>query len=150
MGDVQMGDVMSAGAVKPTRDEIVEWARELYSEGVDHKDAAAFAAVFAPDASLRFGNSPPVVGREAIENAIAHFFTAFVALSHESVGTWIDGDTVVLEAVVTYTRHDGGVVSVPATTIFILAPTRATDRSRPVVGECRIYVDLTPLFAAVT
>jgi uncharacterized protein (TIGR02246 family) len=138
---------MSVGAVGLTRDDIESWARELYAEGVDHKDAAAFAAVFAPDASLQFGNSPPIVGREAIQDAIAQFFTAFVALRHTSVGTWIDGDTVVLEAVVTYTRHDGGVVSVPATTIFILAPLASSDEARPIVKLCRIYVDLMPLFA---
>lgn len=138
---------MNAGAVRLTRDDISAWARELYAEGVDHKDAAAFAAVFAPGATLRFGNSPPIVGREAIQEAIAQFFTAFAALRHTSVGTWIDGDTVVLEAVVTYTRHDGGVVSVPATTTFILAPVAAANQSRPVVDQCRIYVDLAPLFA---
>ena len=142
-----MRDGLDADAVRPSRDEIVDWARELYAEGVDHKDAAAFAAVFAPGASLWFGNSPPVVGREAIQDAIAHFFTAFVALRHTPVGTWIDGDTVVLEAVVTYTRHDGGVVTVPATTIFTLATAEGSEPSRPMVAECRIYVDLTPLFA---
>ena len=138
---------MNADASRATREEIIDWARELYAEGVDHKDAAAFAAVFAPGASLRFGNSPPVVGRGAIQEAIAHFFGAFVALRHTPAGTWIDGDTVVLEAVVTYTRHDGRVVSVPATTIFTLATAEATAESRPMVAECRIYVDLAPLFA---
>lgn len=138
---------MSAGAVRFARNAIVDWARELYADGVDRKDAAAFAAVFAPGASLRFGNSPPVVGREPIRTAIAQFFAAFASLRHTPVGTWCDGDTVVLEAVVTYTRHDGGVVSVPATTIFILEQVVGAAQSRPTVGECRIYVDLTPLFA---
>lgn len=137
---------MSA-AMGPTRDDIESWARELYAEGVDRKDAAAFAAVFAPDASLQFGNAPLIVGREAIQAAIAEFFTAFVALRHSSVGRWIDGDTVVLEVVVAYTRHDGAVVNIPATTVFILAPFASRAEARPIVKECRIYVDLAPLFA---
>jgi len=53
---------------------------------------------------------------------------------------------VVLEAVVTYIRHDGKEVTVPAVTIFHLIPINAS--STPLADECRIYVDLAPLFAA--
>ena len=124
--------------------EVVErWAHDLYADAVDHKDAAGFAAAFTPDAWLRFGNAPPIVGRDAIREAIAQFFAAFDSLRHESKGTFLDGHTLILEAVVTYARHDGGVVSVPAVTIFRLVE----DSARPVADQCRIYVDLAPLFA---
>lgn len=128
-----------------TRDEVVRWADTLYTEHVDHKDADGFAAVFTDDATLRFGNSETLPGREAIKLAIVQFFTAFKSLRHHSGRTWIDGDVVVLEAVVTYIRHDGQEVTVPATTIFHLVPGGAP--STPLADECRIYVDLTPLFA---
>lgn len=128
-----------------TRDEIVCWADALYSGRVDHKDADGFAAAFTEDATLRFGNSETISGRDAIRVAIAQFFTAFKSLRHHSGRTWIDGDIVVLEAVVTYIRHDGQEVTVPATTIFHLVPGSAP--SPPLADECRIYVDLTPLFA---
>jgi len=128
------------------RDRTIRWARRLYAEGVDRKDAAVFAAVFAPDGSLRFGNAPPIVGRPAIQEAIAAFFGSFQSLQHQSAGAWLDGNTLVLEAVVTYTRHDGGRVSVPATTIFQLSRLADPERT-PLAEACRIYVDLTPLYA---
>jgi len=128
-----------------TRDDVIRWAAELYSKHVDHKDAGGFAAVFTQDGTLRFGNSDTIAGRDAIEVAIAQFFAAFRSLRHHSGRTWIDGDIVVLEAVVTYVRHDGNEVTVPAVTIFHLVP--AGTSSTPLADECRIYVDLTPLFA---
>ena len=128
-----------------TREDVVRWAGDLYAQAVDHKDAAGFAAAFTPDAWLRFGNAAPIAGREAIREAIAQFFLAFAELRHESKGTFLDGDTLILEAVVTYTRHDRQVVSIPATTIFRLAGGERA--ARPVADQCRIYVDLAPLFA---
>jgi ketosteroid isomerase-like protein len=128
-----------------TRDDVVRWADRLYSEHVDHKDADGFAAAFTPDGTLRFGNSDTIVGRDAIQVAIAQFFSAFKSLRHHSGRTWIDGDTVVLEAVVTYIRHDGQAVTVPAVTIFHLGPVELS--SSPLADDCRIYVDLSPLFA---
>jgi ketosteroid isomerase-like protein len=128
-----------------TRDDVVRWADRLYSEHVDHKDADGFAAAFTPDGTLRFGNSDTIVGRDAIQVAIAQFFSAFRSLRHHSGRTWIDGDTVVLEAVVTYIRHDGQEVTVPAVTIFHLGPVELS--SSPLADDCRIYVDLSPLFA---
>ena len=132
--------------VKRNRDEIARWASRLYSEHVDHKDADGFAAVFTRSGTLRFGNSETIVGRDAIRAAIAQFFSAFASLRHHSGRTWLDGDTLILEAVVTYVRHDGQQVTVPATTIFHLAS--STQSAEPVADECRIYVDLTPLFAS--
>jgi uncharacterized protein (TIGR02246 family) len=129
-----------------SRDDVARWAHELYSAHVDHKDADGFAAVFTDDGSLQFGNSPPLVGRDAIRAAIAQFFSAFASLRHTAAHTWLDGDTLILEAVVSYVRHDGGHVTVPATTIFHLA--HGEHPAAPVADACRIYVDLTPLFAS--
>ena len=95
------------------------WARKLYSESVDRKDAAGFAAVFTESGTLRFGNNHALVGRGQIENAIAQFFQAMETLRHEFVAISCDGKTIFLEAKVTYKRHDGGMVSVPAMTVFL-------------------------------
>ncbi len=131
----------------PTSAEVIDWARELYVNAVDQKDAAGFAAPFADDAWMRFGNNEPIVGRENIEAAIAGFFSAFVDLRHQSVGAWYDDGALILEAVVTYTRFDGGVVSVPAVTIMRFADAGSRPAFPPVVQRCQMYVDLTPLFA---
>jgi hypothetical protein len=129
-----------------SRDAVMRWADDLYRNVVDRKDAAGFAAAFANDGWVQFGNWPRTSGREAITAAIAHFFDGFQSLAHRSVGTWLDRGTLVLEAEVTYVRHDGGTVSVPACTIFRLAA-RPSEDGLPQVKECRIYVDLTPLYA---
>lgn len=119
------------------------WARALYRDSVDRKDAAGFAAAFAEDGTLRFGNEPALIGRPQIEHAIAQFFQSMVSLRHEFTAISCDGKTIFLEALVTYTRHDGAVVTVPAMTVF---ETAGID-DYFVVKECRIYVDLQPLFA---
>ena len=136
---------MPKAAALPSRTTILQWARDLYDNAVDRKDARGFAAAFTEDGWLRFGNNPPLEGREAIEAAIAQFFTAMVALKHTPKGAFIDGETLILEAEVTYTRHDQQKVTVPAVTIYHIAGT--SDAGKPVADECRIYVDLTPLFA---
>jgi hypothetical protein len=128
-------------------DEVIAWATELYARSVDNKDAAGFAAAFTRDGWLRFGNAPPITGRAAIRDAIAGFFTGFAALRHESAGTYLVGDTLILEAVVTYTRHDGRQVSIPAVTIFRIASSADSDALHPTADQCRIYVDLGPLYA---
>ena len=129
----------------PQRDAVMRWARELYAQSVDRKDAAGFAAAFTPDAWLRFANWEPIVGRAAIEAAIAQFFTGMIDLRHESKGEFLDGDTLILEAFVTYTRHDRKQVTVPAVTIYRLAG--ADGDGRVLADQCRIFVDLAPLYA---
>lgn len=118
------------------------WARELYTK-VDRKDAAAFAAVFVDDGWLRFGNNDPIVGRANIEGGIAQFFTAMISLQHQFVRTTLHQNLLFLEALVTYTRHDRKVVTVPAMTVFTMAGRGV----RPSAERCNIYVDLAPLFA---
>lgn len=119
------------------------WARSLYGDAVDRKDAAGFAAAFAEDGTLRFGNEPAILGRSQIENAIAQFFQAMVSLRHEFTAISCDRKTIFLEALVTYTRHDGGIVTVPAMTVFEMA----SRNDSFVAKDCRIYVDLKPLSA---
>jgi hypothetical protein len=130
-----------------SREAVMRWADDLYRNAVDHKDAAGFAAAFAPDGWVQFGNWPRTTGREAITAAIAQFFAGFQSLSHKSAGQWLDRGTLVLEAEVTYLRHDGATVTVPAATIFRLAAEPSAE-GMPQAKECRIYVDLTPLYAS--
>ena len=137
---------MQAAEATPGRETVMRWADDLYANSVDRKDAAGFARAFTPDGWVQFGNWPRTTGRDAITAAIAEFFDGFQSLSHRSVGQWLDGRTLVLEAEVTYLRHDGRTVTVPACTIFRLAAERAAD-GMPQAKECRIYVDLTPLYA---
>ena len=56
---------------------------------VDRMDAKAFASHLADDCVLRFGNADEVVGRGAIEEVIAGFFTTIngIAIRSSTTGT---------------------------------------------------------------
>ena len=77
--------------------DMISWADRLYSEGVDNKDAAMFADAFTSEGWLRFGNNPPLIGRDAIREAIAGFFSMFASLEHESAGTTFSDGTLVVD-----------------------------------------------------
>jgi ketosteroid isomerase-like protein len=90
---------------------------QLFAD-IDSMDAKLFASHLSEDGVLRFANGPTVEGREAIEEAIAGFFTTIKALSHELVEQWdVDGATIV-EVEVTYTRLDGDQLTLPAVVIM--------------------------------
>jgi hypothetical protein len=130
----------------PPAETVLSWARDLYLNHVDCKDARGFAAAFVEDATLRFANAPVIRSRASIEAAIAEFFTTFADLRHEAKNSWLADDTLILEAMVTYTRHDHRRVTIPAVTIFHLVGAPAGESPRPLADDCRIYVDLAPLY----
>ena len=126
----------------PSKADVVAWAHKLYSEGVDRRDAKAYASVFAEDGWVQFGNNPRLVGPAAIDPAIAQFFTLMDTVSHKEVATTYCDGVLTLEAEVTYTVR-GQTVTVPAASVYVMAKQVA-----PMAQICRIYVDLAPLFAA--
>ena len=113
-------------------------ATELLAD-VDRMDAKAFASYLSADCLLRFGNADEVHGREAIEAAIAGFFTTIKGLSHEIVGEWEHDQTTVIQFETTYIRLDDRQVTVPAVTIY--------RRGEELIDDYRIYVDLAPVYA---
>ena len=107
---------------------------------VDRLDADAFAEYYAPDAVLRWANAEPVHGREAIRRAYAEFFATIEGLRHDMQHFFHQDDTHLAEALVTYTRRDGSLVTVPAMSVF-------HTREDGLIDSYRIYVDLAPLYA---
>jgi ketosteroid isomerase-like protein len=106
---------------------------------IDSMDARQFASNLADDCVLRYANHPEVHGRDAIVSAIEAFYGTIAGLRHVPLNEWTIGETTVLQFEVTYTRHDGGEVTVPAVSIV------RTDGD--VIDDYRIYVDLTPVYA---
>ena len=106
---------------------------------IDTKDPQAFAAHLAEDATLRFGNAEPLVGRAAVVAALTQFFATFEWLRHELVNQWDVGAETVAETQVSYGRLDGSVVTVPAVSIW-------RNRDDGLIEDYRIFVDLAPLF----
>lgn len=115
-----------------------DWLAGLFA-AIDARDAARFADYLADDVVFRFGNAPPVHGRNAAEAAVAGFFDAVQALRHEISEAWATGDVVACHGEVTYTRHDGSALSVPFANILRMAGNQ--------VREYLIFADTSALFA---
>jgi ketosteroid isomerase-like protein len=107
---------------------------------IDGRDARAFAGFLAADGEFRFGNAPPVVGRDAVREAVAGFFGAIGGCRHRLLRAWQAEGSVACEGEVTYTRHDGSQVTLPFANVFVL---RGAE-----IASYRIYIDNAPLFAA--
>lgn len=127
-----------AGAPKDAPDEVRTWLGDLYS-AVDGMDAAGFAAFFADQGRLSFGNWDPLTGPQAVEAAIDEFYEAIDGLDHDIQRIWTPTDAAVhIEAAVTYTRLDGDEVTVPAAVHFT--------RGEEAIQDMRVYVDQGPVF----
>ena len=106
---------------------------------IDARDAAAFVGFLAADAQFRFGAAPAVSGREAIAAAVTAFFESIAGLEHRVDMAMRDGDTLVCEGEVTYTRHDGSEVSLPFADVFEMQGEQ--------IAAYKIYMDIGPLYA---
>jgi ketosteroid isomerase-like protein len=111
---------------------------DLFAD-VDRMDAKAFASYLAEDCVLRFANADEVVGRDAIEEAIAGFFSTIKEIGHHIIGQWDVDDATIIQFEATYTRMDDRRVTVPAVTIYRSAG--------DLIDDYRIYVDLAPVYA---
>jgi ketosteroid isomerase-like protein len=111
---------------------------EVFAD-VDRMDAKAFASHLADDCLLRFGNADEVVGRDAIEESIAGFFTTINGISHQIVDQWDVDDTTIIQLEATYTRKDDRKVTLPAVAVW--------RRGSDLIDDYRIYVDLAPVYA---
>lgn len=106
---------------------------------IDSMDAQAFASHLSENCVLRYANNDEVVGRDAIEAAIAAFYTTIKALRHDVVEEWNIGNATIIQFECTYTRLDDRQVTVPAVSIF--------RRGDELIDDYRIFVDLTPVYA---
>ena len=105
---------------------------------VDAMDTESFLSFIHADATFRFGSSPPVTGHAGIGAAVGEFFSLIAALEHE-IGRFVtDGDAVVCEGEVTYTRHDGSTITLPFVNVF--------EVENKLITLYRIYIDIGPLF----
>ena len=111
---------------------------QLFSD-IDSMEPERFTAHLADDVTMRFGNADPIHGRDAVRETWAGFCEAIDGVSHAGGRRWESEDGTVVEADVTYTRKDGGTVTVPVVTIY-----REGDGG---IVDYRILIDLAPLFA---
>lgn len=106
---------------------------------IDSKHSNTFVDFLTEDAVFRFGSSPAAVGRDNIEAGVSAFFASIDGSSHQIDKVLANGDTLVCEGEVTYTRLDDNEVSVPFVDVFEL--------EGPLIREYKIYIDISPLYA---
>ena len=109
-------------------------------EAFDAKDVSALAAFMTDDVRLRLGNAETVKGKSAFVEAVNAFVASVAGFRHDVIDIWSDGDTLIAEFDVHYTRRDGEQVSVPGCNVF-----RLRDGS---VADYRTYIDVTPVYAS--
>src|SRR3954453_17245998 len=110
---------------------------------LDRTDRDEFASRFTEDGSFRFGNAEPVVGRSAIREAVAAFFSTIDGMRHDITGIWRgkweQGEVYSVEAEVSYTRKDGSEVKLPVTSTLRM--------KGALVQDWRVFMDVSPLYA---
>jgi hypothetical protein len=118
--------------------EIKEKIIRLF-ESIDEMDTDKFASFLTDDARFRFGNAPDAVGKSAVKEAVAGFFTTIKRISHRHLNIWTVPDTVIYQGEVTYTRHDDSTLTLPFVNVFGM--------SGDLIKDYLIYVDINPLYA---
>jgi ketosteroid isomerase-like protein len=115
-----------------------QWLRDYYDD-VDNMRLEPYLAHHTDDVKVTFGNNPTAVGKEQVGEAIGGFWQAIGGLRHTFRHVYEDNGTTIVEASIDYTRRDGNVVTVPATSVL--------EREGDLVSDLRIYIDLAPVFA---
>jgi ketosteroid isomerase-like protein len=106
---------------------------------IDSFSPDKFVAHLTQDVVFRFGNADPVIGRDAVREAVAGFFSTIDGLTHHIRNEWDIGDTTFVQIDVEYRRQDGKSVTVPNADILIF--------DGDLVRDWQIYIDLAPVFA---
>lgn len=109
-----------------------------YFAEVDRMDPPGTMAWYTDDASFRFANSEPAVGKDAISTVLAQFYDTITSMRHEVLGIWTAADSGVLEAHAHFTRkRDGKAFVLPAVSVL-----RVRDG---LVHDFRFVMDASPL-----
>ena len=116
----------------------LNWVAELFAS-VDEKNIEKFSSFLAEDCSFRFGNFPAVQGVDGVSEFVGGFFNSIESLKHDISDIWPVPGGVVCHGMVSYTRHDKSVLSVPFSNIF--------KSKNGKVCEYLIFADTSQLYA---
>jgi ketosteroid isomerase-like protein len=105
----------------------------------DSKDVSALAAFMTDDVRLRLGNAEMIEGKAGFVAAVTAFLGSVAGFRHEILNVWTDGDALVTQLAVHYTRLDGNEVTLPCCNVFRLRD--------GLVAEYLSYIDATPVYA---
>jgi ketosteroid isomerase-like protein len=135
MIDRDATEIVAGGAGETLFDP--SWWNRLFA-AIDSADAPGFVEFLTPDARFRFGNGADVIGGDAITAAVTGFFSAIRSSKHSLLASWGTNTSAGCEGEVTYTRHDGSVVTYPFANVFRLRGEK--------ISSYHIYIDISTLF----
>jgi ketosteroid isomerase-like protein len=115
-----------------------DWIEEYFAD-VDAMRLEEFVDRHTDDAVVTFNDNPPAQGKEEIRQTIGGFWGTIDGLRHDFRNRFEDGNTVILESDVTYTRKDGKQVTVKTASVL--------HRDGELVDRLAFYNDPSPLFA---
>ena len=112
-------------------------------KAVDEGDMPGVLRLMTDDVYFRFGSNEPTFGQQGVTDSLAALTPAVSSLSHELHKVWwvVDGTepVAVCEMDVTYKRHSGPTLTLPAVDVIRLRD--------GLISDCRIYMDINPVFA---
>src|SRR3954468_16979908 len=112
--------------------------KEIFAD-IDSMNPDRFVENLTEDVVFRFGNGDPVVGRPAVREAVAGFYTTIAGMTHHLLKTYDVDDTTITQLDVEYERLDGKSVVTPNVAVLVFDGDR--------VKNWQIYIDLAPVFA---
>lgn len=111
--------------------------KQLFN-AIDDCDTNQFVNFLTEDVLFRFGNAEPVCGNDEVGEVVNGFFSSIKRIQHDLQEIWEQGDTVICNGNVTYTRHDTTTLCVPFANIL-----KFTENQ---IRKYLIYVDISELY----
>lgn len=113
---------------------------QSFIDAVDTLDVDRVLSFFSDSATWTYGNNSPMEGRTEMRTRMEPFHASIAGISHVLRSCFApEPDVVVAEFVVTYRRHDGKEVTLPASGFYELED--------GLIQTYRVYVDVAPVFA---
>ena len=121
-----------------SRTDVSEQLHRIFAT-FDARDVSTLAGFMTDDVQLRLGNAELIQGKVAFVDAVSAFLGSVAGVRHEILNVLTDGDAVIVEFDVHYTRHDAILVTLPCCNVFRLRD--------GLIAEYRSYIDAAPVYA---
>ncbi len=112
--------------------------KELF-QAIDQSDTEKFLTYMEDNGIFKFGNLPPVEGKENIRQFLDQFFSSIDHTEHKSIKEFQSGNNWFITGEVEYTRKDGSKLKVPFCNKFEM---NGSDK----IKKYEIFVDNSELY----
>ena len=117
--------------------ENFEWVQRKY-KAVDTMNSTEFAGFIAEDCTLQFANNALAHGKDVLLRSFNIFWKSIFGLDHSFVNMYQVNQTLILEAIITYTLKGNKTAAIPSVIIIEL-------KNRLAIS-IRIFMDMTFLY----